>query len=145
MNDENKLNLNREDPYKNFREGSEKIREDLHDFIEKENNRNKTIIGYGASTKGNIILQYCGFTKEDIPFIADRNPMKYGGWSVGSDIPIISEEEARAMKPDYFLVLPYYFLSEMIFREKEFLKSGGKFIVPIPEVHTIDHTVFDNN
>ena len=143
LDEEKQLYLNTDKPYEKFRLGSEKIRNDLCAFIQEANNNNKTVIGYGASTKGNIILQYCGFTKQDIPFIADRNPRKYGGWTIDSGIPIISEKKARSLKPDYFLVLPYYFLSEMIYREHEFLEGGGKFIVPIPEVHIIDRTVFD--
>jgi hypothetical protein len=144
INEEKNLYLNTDRPYERFRKGSEMIRDDLRAFVNKVNFENKTVIAYGGSTKGNIILQYCKFTKEDIPFVADRNPRKYGGWTVGSGIPIISEEEARAMKPDYFLVLPYYFLSEMINREREFLEQGGKFIVPIPKVHTVDRSALSN-
>ena len=70
-------------------------------------------------------------------YTIDRNPRKHGARTLGSDIPIIGEEEARAMKPDYFLVLPYHFLPEMLKREKEFVDRGGRFIVPVPTVQLV--------
>ena len=136
--EESRLELETGVPYKRFRQNVEKIRGDLVSFIRQENRLGKRIIGYGASTKGNVILQYCGLTARDVPYLADRNPLKWGGWSIGSDIPIISEEEARRLKPDYFLVLPYYFMDEMIPRERQFLEDGGKFIVPVPQLRIVD-------
>ncbi len=103
-------------------------------FLKKEA---KLVIGYGASTKGNVILQYCDIGTELLPCLADRNPRKHGARTLGTNIPIISEEEARSMKPDYFLVLPYHFLSEMAEREKEFIAGGGRFIVPVPTVQLV--------
>lgn len=100
-------------------------------FLKQEG---KLVIGYGASTKGNVILQYCDVTTELLPYLADRNPRKHGARTLGTDIPIISEEQARQLKPDYFLVLPYHFLPEMLTRESEFLQRGGRFIVPVPTV-----------
>jgi len=82
-------------------------------------------------------LQFCGLTKEHIPFIAEVNEQKFGCFTPGTNIPIISEEEARAMNPDYFLVLPWHFKSNIIDREKEFLANGGKFIFPLPEIEIL--------
>ena len=90
------------------------------------------VLGYGASTKGNTLLQYCEITQELLPYIAERNPAKWGRKTVGSNIPIISEEEARKMNPDYFLALPYHFIESFKKREVAFLERGGKFIVPVP-------------
>ena len=87
---------------------------------------------YGASTKGNTLLQYFGLDRTLITAAAERNPDKCGKMTVGTHIPIVSEEEARAAKPDYFLVLPWHFLEEFRLREKVYLLSGGKFIVPMP-------------
>ncbi len=141
FNEEKKLKLDEEEPYKKFRENSERIRDKLTTFIRTENKKGKKTFVYGASSKGNVILQYCSLTVHDIPYAADRNSHKAGCWTVGSNIPIISEEEARMKKPDYFLVLPYFFMDEMIKREFQFLKEGGKFIVPMPQVHCLDSSI----
>lgn len=92
----------------------------------------RLVLGYGASTKGNTLLQYYGLTPDLLPAIADRNPDKWGLVTAGTGIPIISEEEARRLRPDYFLALPYHFLPAFMAREKAFLARGGKFMVPMP-------------
>ena len=97
----------------------------------------KKILGYGASTKGNVLLQFCSLTATDIPAIAEVNPDKFGCYTPGSHIPIISEADARAMKPDYFLLLPWHFKDGILRREKEYLASGGKFIIPFPEIEIV--------
>lgn len=109
----------------------------LNDFIRNEKANGKTIWAYGASTKGNTLLQYFGLDNTLIDGIAERSPYKYGLKTVGTNIPIYSEEEMRAAKPDYLLVLPWHFISEFKEREKEFLNSGGKFIVPCPKFDVI--------
>lgn len=129
--------LDTEEPYQKFRENIERNRHDLLFFINRERERGKKIFVYGASTKGNVLLQYCGLNGSIIPCAAERNPRKWGTKTLGSDIPIVSEEEARKMKPDYFLVLPYHFLDEMMVREKEFIDRGGRFIVPVPTVKIV--------
>ena len=131
------LGLDTDAPYLRFKADTEKNKHDLIFFINQVREQGKTVFVYGASTKGNVLLQYCGLTEKEIPFAADRNPMKFGTRTLGSDIPIISEEDARKKKPDFFLVLPYHFLPEMLEREQEFLKRGGKFIVPVPHVRTV--------
>jgi SAM-dependent methyltransferase len=129
--------LDTDAPYQRFKENIERNRNDLLFFVNQERAKGKAILVYGASTKGNVLLQYCGLTEQIIPFAAERNPRKWGTRTLGSDIPIISEEEARGMNPDYFLVLPYHFLDEMLVREKEFIGRGGKFIVPVPTVKVV--------
>jgi SAM-dependent methyltransferase len=129
--------LDTDAPYQKFKENIERNRNDLLFFINQERAKGKTIFVYGASTKGNVLLQYCDLNEQIIPFAAERNPRKWGTRTLGSNIPIISEEEARAMNPDYFLVLPYHFLDEMLVREKEFIDRGGKFIVPVPTVKVV--------
>jgi hypothetical protein len=128
------LALDTDAPYKKFKENLERNKNDLLFFINQERAKGKKVFVYGASTKGNVLLQYCELTEEAIPYAAERNPRKWGARTLGSNIPIISEEEARTLKPDYFLVLPYHFLDEMLVREKEFVDRGGKFIVPVPTV-----------
>lgn len=121
-------------PYDKFKENVERNKNELLFFINQEINKGKKIFVYGASTKGNVLLQYCEIKDHLIPFAAERNPRKWGTKTLGSNIQIISEEDARAMRPDYFLVLPYHFLDEMMAREKEFIERGGKFIVPVPSI-----------
>ena len=97
----------------------------------------KKVFGYGASTKGNVLLQFCGLTEKEISYIVEVNPDKFGKYTPGSLIPIISEEEAKEMNPDYFLVLPWHFKNNILSREKEYIKKGGKFIFPLPEIEII--------
>lgn len=129
--------LDTDAPYKKFKENIERNKNDLLFFINQERAKGKKVFVYGASTKGNVLLQYCELNENIIPFAADRNPRKWGTKTLGSNIPIISEEDARAMMPDYFLVLPYHFLDEMLVREKEFIDRGGKFVVPVPTVKLV--------
>ena len=93
---------------------------------------------YGASTKGNTILQFADIGGDLIDCAADRNPDKWGSETIGTHIPIISEEESRALRPDYYLVLPWHFLDEFLEREQAFFAGGGRFIVPLPEVRVLD-------
>jgi hypothetical protein len=135
--DEFNMALDTEFPYKKFKENIERNKNDLLFFINQEKAKGKKVFVYGASTKGNVLLQYCELNERSVPFAAERNPRKWGAKTLGSDIPIVSEEDARAMNPDYFLVLPYHFLDEMLVREKEFISRGGKFIVPVPYVKLV--------
>lgn len=96
----------------------------------------KTIVGYGASTKGNTYLQYWGISPRWVPFIADRNPDKFGKYTPTGQ-RVISEAEMRAMKPDYLLVLPFHFLEAFKERESALLASGTKMIVPFPQLHFV--------
>ena len=107
------------------------------EFIKSEVAKGKTVYVYGASTKGNVILQYYGLDHTIISAAAEKSPEKWGKYTVGTWIPIISEQEARSKQPDYFLVLPWAFLSEFYEREKDWREKGGKFIVPLPEFKVI--------
>lgn len=103
------------------------------DFVKEQNSKGKKIWIYGASTKGNTILQYYGLDHTLIGGASERSPEKWGKFTVGTMIPIYSEEEARKANPDFFLVLPYAFFDEMYKREEEWRKKGGTFIIPLPE------------
>jgi hypothetical protein len=94
----------------------------------------KKVLGYGASTKGNVLLQFCGITSDILPYIAEVNPDKFGCITPGTAIPIISEADAHRMRPDYLLVLPWHFRANTLQREKEFLTHGGKLIFPLPTI-----------
>ncbi|HEX5221732.1 MAG TPA: class I SAM-dependent methyltransferase [Verrucomicrobiae bacterium] len=129
--------LDTDAPYAAFRKNIEKIRKDMRAFLVKARKQKKLVHGYGASTKGNTTLQYIGVTPDLVPAIADRNPDKFGSRTIGTNIPIISEEESRKAKPDYYLVLPWHFMDEFKQRESAFLKRGGKFLLPMPTVHLV--------
>lgn len=124
-------------PYRQFEERVFKHRADLQRLIRALVDDGKRVLGYGASTKGNVLLQFCGFGPTEIPAIAEVNPDKFGVWTPGTLIPIVSEAEARAMRPDYFLVLPWHFKDGIVQREKEFLAAGGKLIFPLPEIEIV--------
>lgn len=131
------LALDTDAPYAVFRTSIKRIRKDLMTFLRKVKAQKKLVHGYGASTKGNTTLQYCGVTPDLVPAIADRNPDKWGSSTIGTDIPIVSEEESRRQKPDYYLVLPWHFINEFKGREQEFLGRGGKFVLPMPHVRLV--------
>jgi hypothetical protein len=128
----NHYDITSEDNWIKFSEKLNVLKKQTVDFIRKEKALGKKIYGYGASTKGNTLLQFYGLDHNDIDAIAERSSYKFGLKTVGSNIPIVSESEMRAAKPDYLLILPWCFVSEFVIREKEFLKNGGKFIVPCP-------------
>lgn len=136
--EEEKLGLDDKKIYEDFAKRVEAIKGQVADFINKETASGKKVYVYGASTKGNTLLQYFGLDHKVITAAAERNPDKWGKKTVGTHIPIIPEETARLAKADYFLVLPWHFLKEFREREREYLKGGGKFIVPLPEFKIID-------
>ena len=137
LQQEDEMGLDTPKPYRDFEERVFKHRKNLTDLINALVADNKKVFGYGASTKGNVLLQFCGFTTEQIPYIAEVNETKFGSFTPGTNIPIISEKEAHAMKPDYFLVLPWHFKNSILEREKEYLAGGGKFNFPLPEIEII--------
>jgi SAM-dependent methyltransferase len=126
------LELDTDKPYVAFQYRIEKVKHELHDLLVKLKQQGKKVHIYGASTKGNTILQWCDINNMLVDYAAERNPDKYGATTLGTNIPIISEAESRAMKPDYYLVLPWHFKEEFIKREKEALEQGTGFIFPVP-------------
>ena len=135
---ENKIGLDDIQPYHDFAKRIADLKENTTNFIKTEVSKGGKVYVYGASTRGNVLLQYYEIDNRLISAAADRNPTKWGKNIVGSQIPIISEEQARKEKPDYFLVLPWYFIDEFKQREASYLLSGGKFIVPLPKLQIID-------
>jgi SAM-dependent methyltransferase len=130
--------LDAPEPYEHFAADVQRVRDDLVGLVRSLHDEGKAIHVYGASTKGNTILQYAGIDAELVQCAADRNPDKWGSETIGTGIPIVSEEESRARGPDYYLVLPWHFLPEFVEREADFLAGGGQFIVPLPEVALVD-------
>ncbi|MBY0528282.1 MAG: class I SAM-dependent methyltransferase [Gemmataceae bacterium] len=134
---ESRMGLHTPRPFRNFEERVFEHRRSLAGLIHSLNAAGRKVFGYGASTKGNVLLQFCGLTTADIPCIADVNPDKHGCVTPGTNIPIVSEEEARAKTPDFFLVLPWHFKAGIIEREAEYLASGGHLIFPMPEIEIV--------
>lgn len=131
------LMLDTDIPYKNFQERANIHRDKLLALLKKLKKEGKSIHIYGASTKGNTILQWCGIDNRVIDFAAERNPDKYGASTLGTDISIISEADSRAMNPDYYLVLPWHFKAEFIEREQASMAKGTSFIFPLPTIEII--------
>jgi 2-polyprenyl-3-methyl-5-hydroxy-6-metoxy-1,4-benzoquinol methylase len=133
------MELDTDKPYKNFQDRINVHKDQLIGMLKTLKKEGKSIHIYGASTKGNTILQWCDIDNRIIDYAAERNPDKYGAYTLGTDIPIISEAESRAMNPDYYLVLPWHFKEEFLKREAETLKSGVGMIFPLPTVDIIKY------
>jgi hypothetical protein len=137
LEQEERMGLHTPKPYRDFEERVFRHRMDLRRLLQSLAADGKRIVGYGASTKGNVVLQFCGITEKEVCAIAEVNPDKFGAFTPGTRIPIISEIDARAMKPDYFLVLPWHFKDGILKREQAFLDNGGKMIFPFPEIEIV--------
>ena len=142
---EKTLNLSDANTWNKFYESTENLKNVTLEFLQKCKREGKLVCGYGASTKGNTLLQYFEIDNSLVHSIAEKNPQKYGLKTIGTNIPIASEEEVRALNPDYMIVLPWHFIDEFVQRESQFLDNGGKFIVPCPEFKIIgkDGVVLD--
>lgn len=134
---EEKLGLERLETYEALVERIQEAKQKTLDFLRQEKAKGKVVHGYAASTKGNTTLQFYGITPDLIEVIADRNPTKWGKFTVASGIPIVSEEDSRKRKPDYYFVLAWHFLPEFMTREIDFLNEGGRFVVSMPEFKII--------
>lgn len=120
-------------PFADFERRVLSHRDALRAFVDKENKAGRKVLGYGASTKGNVMLQFCGFTSKDIPFIGEVNEDKFGRFTPGSLIPIIPEGEAKAMKPGHLIVFPWHFKDFILKKEAGYLRSGGRLYFPLPK------------
>jgi len=124
-------------PYRAFADRVDKLRRELVALIRDVSGRGKKVFGLGASTKGNVLLQYCGFDERDLPCIAEVNEDKFGSFTPGTRIPIVSERDAYALNPDYMLVLPWHFRAGIVRGCAPFLERGGRLIFPLPAVEVI--------
>ncbi len=131
------LMLDTDKPYKNFQDRINVHREELLSLLVRLRKDGKKIHVHGASTKGNTILQWCGIDNRIIDCAAERNPDKFGATTLGTGIPIVSEEESRALNPDYYLVLPWHFREEILERERDTIARGTRMIFPIPSIEIV--------
>ena len=130
--DEKKI---KENSYKNFSKRIKKVKQDLKKFVDD----NYPVVGYGASTKGNIVLNYTNLDEKKIPYICDANPKKFGRFTPGSNIKIISKNQMRLLSPKNIIVLIWSFRSEVIKEEKNYIKNGGNLIFHLPKFHIINN------
>ncbi|GAC1441642.1 MAG: class I SAM-dependent methyltransferase [Mycobacteriales bacterium] len=137
LRQEARLQVTRPAAFEAFGASVRQHRDDLTDLVRTLRDSGASVVGYGASTKGNVLLQYCGLTAEDLPVIAEVNPEKFGCRTPGTNIPIASEDEVKADRPDYMLVLPWHFRETILEREAPYLESGGRLIFPLPEIEVI--------
>lgn len=112
-------------------------KQSIKEFFAQADSDKKNVLGYGASTKGNVLLQYCGITSAELPCIAEVSEDKFGAFTPGTTIPIVSESTARKMNPDYFFVLPWHFRAGILQREKAFRDAGNHFVFPLPEFSVV--------
>ena len=134
---ESEFELDTPAPYEAFQRRTAAVKDDLLRFLEVCREQGRRVHVYGASTKGNTLLQYVGLDTRLIECAADRNEDKWGSETIGTHIPIVSEAESRAREPDYYLARPWHFMAEFLERETDFLARGGRFIVPLPDVHLV--------
>lgn len=118
-----------------FADNIAQTRDELLTMLEQHRKAGRVTWVYGASTKGNTILQYCGLTSAELPYAADANPFKLGKYLIGSDVPIVDEAALRAARPDVLLALPYSFVDGFMARESDLVQRGTRFLVPLPHVH----------
>jgi hypothetical protein len=132
--EEERLGLGTVAPFRRFRDRVLEHRQELLTALAQMRRQGRTVLGYGASTKGNVLLQFCEISSRDLTAIAEVNEDKFGCYTPGTNIPIISEAEAKQMRPDCFLVLPWHFRSNIICREDGYLQAGGALLFPLPRV-----------
>ena len=130
--------LDTDEPFSRLRNRMLTHRDDLREFFSMTKAAGKKVYGYGASTKGNIVLNFCGLGAGDVAAIGDRNPEKDGLVTPGTRIPIIAHEKLRKLNPEYLLVLIWHFRKEVIRDEIALLKSGCKLVFDLPRLHVVD-------
>jgi len=129
-------NLISRQSFRNFNKRIDNVKKNLNKFFKK--NRQRTTIGYGASTKGNIVLNHCKINNKKLNYVCDANRIKHGMYTPGANIKIISKEKMHSLRPDYLLVLIWPFRKEVIKQEMGYLKNGGKMVFHLPKFHIVD-------
>lgn len=136
--EEKKKGLSTNKPYDEFRNRVFSFKSDIRKLLDNIHNQNGLILGYGASTKGNVLLQFADITSKDIPYIGEVNTDKFGCYTPGTRIPIISEEGARKMNPDYFFVFPWHLKDFILAKEKSKPKESTSLLFPLPLIEILN-------
>lgn len=134
---EEELGLYEETTYHRFASQVALVKEELTAFLTALKARGKTIAAYGASAKGNVLLNYSGVGRELLDYVVDDTPAKQGKFYAGNRLPIVSRAELRAAHPDYLLLLAWNFVDEMVGNTADFRKRGGRYVVPIPSLRVM--------
>ncbi len=132
------LGLDGPAPYDRFVERARSQREELIGIVNRMVAGGATVAGLGASTKGNVLLQYCGLGPGLLSCVAEVNPDKFGCFTPGTNVPIVSEGEAEARRPDVYLVLPWHFRDGIRARSRQVFSRGGRLLFPLPRVELVD-------
>lgn len=135
--EERAIGMYRNQTYKQFAKNIQAIPDGLTALVRALKKKNKTIVGYGASAKANVLLNMCSLGPKDLNYIVDSTPYKQGLYTPGMHIPIVPEERLLKDQPDYAILFIWNFKDEVLKKQQEFLKRGGRFIVPVPKVHLI--------
>ena len=134
---EKRRGINRPETYMKFGKEVARLGDRLRKKILEIKSKRKSVVGYGASARGNILLNYCGIDGEVMDFIVDSTPYKQGLLAPGSHIPIVPEEAINNVQPDFAMILAWNFAEEIMEKQSKYLERGGKFIIPVPEVKVI--------
>jgi hypothetical protein len=134
---EGKLKLEDAETFRAYYRQIAALAERVSGFVDDEIGKGGKVFGLGASTKGNVLLQFFGITRDKMPYISERNPEKVGLRTLGTDFELISEQRARDLSPSCMLVLPWYFKNEIVARERDYLQGGGKLLFPMPYAHVV--------
>ena len=126
--------------YEEFAEHARDTLDDLRELVYDIKDRGEQVFVYGASTRGAVIWQAAELDVEELPYVVERNPAKVGRYMSAIGAPVISEEEARAMSPEYFLLGPWWLRDDIVEREREYLAKGGKLIIPLPKLEIVDNS-----
>ena len=121
-----------------LRERARNIKRDLHETLATFKRKGQRVAGYGAPAKGNTLLGFLEIGPELLPYIVDRSPLKQGLYTPGTHIPVVAPERLLADQPDYVLLLAWNFVDEILAQQAEYIKRGGRFMVPVPEVRIIN-------
>ena len=135
---EKEAGLDRFETYERFAERARKIKQDLHETLATFARKGQRVAGYGAPAKGNTLLGFLEIGPELLPYIVDRSPLKQGLYTPGTHIPVVAPERLLADQPDYVLLLAWNFVDEILTQQAEYIKRGGRFMVPVPEVRIIN-------
>ena len=134
LDKERKAGMGKIDYYLTFQARADAVKCDLLSFLAEQKKALKTIAAYGATAKGNTLLNYCGIKKDLVSFVVDASPHKQGRYMPGSHIAVVSEEKIRETKPDFILILPWNIKDEIIDQLSYIRKWGGRFVVPVPRL-----------
>jgi methylation protein EvaC len=135
---EEALGLHLSETYYSLQQAIERSRDDLVRLLHDLRRKNKRVVGYGATSKSTTVTNYCGITPELVEFISDTTPLKQGKFSPGAHIPVRPYEEFVTNYPDYALLFAWNHSAEIMTKEQNFCRTGGKWMVYVPRVEVLE-------